>query len=94
MRGRAARQAIDPESLIVYINDHASTATSGSPRRTRKLINGIPITTNDNRTLRRWASGSIEGVTLAAAEAFLHRYELTLTGNVTYLRNYSTGRHT
>lgn len=78
-RGRAARVAIDPETFISFIDTNTAVVTGGSPRRTRRLLNGIIVDqSNDGRMIRRWRSGTIEGITQPSAESFLSRYDLTL----------------
>jgi hypothetical protein len=96
-RGRAARVAIDPETFLAYLDERTSTITAGSPRRTRRILNGHTIDqANDGRMLRRWRSGTIEGITQPAVERFLARYDLTFndftlwaaTGGLrTFIRN-------
>lgn len=96
-RGRAARVAVDPETFISFLDTNTAVVTGGSPRRTRRVLNGHTIDqANDGRMIRRWRSGRIEGITKQSAENFLGRYGLTLqdfvlwgmlAGRRTFIRN-------
>lgn len=96
-KGRAARVAVDPETFISFLDTNTAIVTGGSPRRTRRILNGHTIgQANDGRMIRRWRSGQIEGITKQSAENFLGRYGLTfqdfvlwamLAGRQTHIRN-------
>jgi hypothetical protein len=77
MTGPASRRAVDPDALVQFITAHESYRVDGTPQRRRLYINGVPVSDNDARTIRRWRAGKIEGVTIPAAAALLRRYGLT-----------------
>jgi hypothetical protein len=70
------RGTIDPAAFVAFLDEHTTVTRGGHPPRARKCINGVPITPNDNRVLRRWRSGAIKHITQQAADAFRARYGL------------------
>lgn len=77
-RGPAGRFALAPVVLVAFIGAHSEHVTDGIPRRRRLTINHCNASPNDVRIIRRWRSGSINGVTTTAAAALLGRYGLGL----------------
>jgi hypothetical protein len=77
VNGPASRRAVDPDALVDYLTAKQHYVEDGTPKRRRLCINGIPVSANDARMIRRWRSGRIEGITVGAAAALLRRYDLT-----------------
>lgn len=78
MRGRAARFAYSAADLVALLDSHTTYELGGTPRRKRRLINGVALDQDtDARIIRRWRSGQIEGVTKAAAERMLGKVGLS-----------------
>lgn len=78
MNGPAAKRAVNPEAFVDFLTAKEHYRVDGLPRRRRLCINGVWVSENDARMIRRWRSGKIEGITLDAATAMLQRYNLTL----------------
>lgn len=77
MRGRAARFAYSPLVLVAYLDEHTTYALEDSRRK--RFINGHTLDQDTGaRIIRRWRSGSYEGVTKAAAERMLSSVGLSL----------------
>lgn len=86
--GPASRVAVDPAALLGYVDSLAAYHVGGYPVRRRLCIHGTPIRENDARMIRRWRSGTIEGVTVKSTEGMLGRYGLGLHDFVTYCHRH------
>lgn len=84
--GPAARNAINPHALVLFVDAWSEYVVSGWPKRTRLTVNGIAIAENDARMIRRWRVGQIKGVTVRSASTLLKRYGLTLGQYATYCK--------
>lgn len=81
--GCTARFAIDAPTLIRFLNAHSDYHSSGFPRRTFRRINGVAVSKNDARLIRRWkANGGT--VTRRSAERLLGNHNLTLDAVVAW----------
>jgi hypothetical protein len=69
---------VDADVLVDFLDDHSDYETSGRPCRTRKTINGVPVSESDARMIRRWRAGTYKGVTKLSALALLRRHNLDL----------------
>lgn len=76
-KGPTARFAIDADALVAYLDARSERVVDGTPKRSRKLINGLPVGANDSRIIRRWRTG-IATVTKEAAIRLLDHYQITL----------------
>lgn len=92
-RGPAANLALSPAVLVAFIDDASQLVTDGIPRRQRLHINCRPVSANDARVIRRWRSGSINGVTKGAAEKLLATYGMTLTDLARFSPDYVLRGH-
>ncbi len=75
-RRAGPRTSVDPEELVGCLDDASTYVVGGTPNRRRLCINGIPISASDQRMIRRWRAGKIQGVTAKSANALLARYNL------------------
>ncbi len=73
-RGPKAR--IAPGHLVEFLDTRSEHRTDGVPCRTRKFINGTPVSETDARMIRRWRAGKIQGVTESSARALLRRHNI------------------
>lgn len=76
-KGPTARFAIDAAALVGYLDARTEHVSSGTPKRTRRLINGLPVDANAARIIRRWRAPGTT-VTRDAAVRMLDRFQMTL----------------
>lgn len=79
MRGSTAKAAVDPVTLVAFLDERTTYVVDGIPPRKTRRLNGKRVSQDlDARIIRRWRSGRFEGVTVPAAKALLSRYDLPI----------------
>lgn len=73
------RNTVDAADLASFLDYRTELRPGGRPARYRSYINGIAVTDSDRRMIRRWRNGQVKRVTTRAANALLHRYQITTT---------------
>lgn len=86
--GPVARNAVDPATLVAYLDAHSSYRTGGYPKRRRRHINGVAVAESDLRIIRRWRAGTIKGVTVKAAVSMLARHRLSPSDFATWAADH------
>jgi len=77
--GRGNRFAYDARTFVAFLDSETEYILDGVPARLRRSINFTPIDQDtDARSIRRWRSGRVAGVTKPAAERLLMKVGLTL----------------
>lgn len=82
--GPAARRALDPKVVCAYVDSLTCHVNGGHPRRTRRLVNGYPMTVNHSRVVRRWRVSPPDGITLTAVTRLLRSHRLKLNDFVVW----------
>lgn len=71
--GRAGRRAVRAEAVVKFLDHYTYEDEHG-----RKRINGIALTDNQRRQIRRWRNGDTEHVNAAALLRLLHELDFNL----------------
>lgn len=78
-RGCTAVTALDPATVLAFLDEHTTQQVSGVPQRRRRYINGRAIGQGSvARSIRRWRSGTFETVSYPAVRRVLEAVGLSM----------------